>query len=119
MRHALTSALVLAVAIAAAPRHAAAYSAITLHTGGSGEQIAFFGDDLLVGVPSTGIVRQIDVQTGTVVRTFSDPAPAVGNFFGSAVQAVGGNCCRSPRRSARSSRRRTAAAGARPTRRRR
>ena len=87
----LTSALALVVAIAAAPRHAAAYSAITLHTGASGGQIGFFGDDLLVGVPSTGTVQQIDVQTATVVRTFSDPAPGVGNLFGAAVQAVGAN----------------------------
>jgi hypothetical protein len=92
MRAISTSALVLAILTAAAPQNAAAHSAITLPTGTVGvNQIGFSGDDLLVGSPLDGIVRQIDLETATVVRTFSDPAPAVDNLFGAAVTTVGGN----------------------------
>lgn len=71
MRRTLTALSILATVAATAPRDAAARSAITVHAGsGQPAQIAFFGDDLLVGSPLPGNVQQIDMETGTVVRTF-------------------------------------------------
>jgi hypothetical protein len=61
-----------------------------------GYSVAPLGDDLLIGAPEAdnavtdgGAVYLIDGQTGTLIRTFVDPTPRYGEFFGLGLAALG------------------------------
>ena len=63
-----------------------------------GASLAAFGNGILVGAPTTtilpgvpqvGAVHLIDGSNGSLIYTFSNPTPAVGNRFGDVVAVVG------------------------------
>jgi subtilisin-like proprotein convertase family protein len=63
---------------------------------GRAGMLAALGDDLLVGANrhrvvgiESGVVHLLDGATGSLLRTFDDPAPATGNLFGTSVATVG------------------------------
>lgn len=67
-------------------------------TGGDrfGSRVAFAGDFVLIGSPLTSVVHDRDgvaylyhAETGDLVRTFHNPAPGVGDQFGSGVAWAG------------------------------
>jgi Zn-dependent metalloprotease len=61
-----------------------------------GNAVAAFGDDVLVGAwlddlgnGDTGAVYLLDADTGALRRTFQNPDPQPGDFFGYSVAAIG------------------------------
>jgi hypothetical protein len=63
-----------------------------------GQSVAALGKNMLVGAPYArvggyvcGAVYLFDGQTGALLRTFQDPAPAHQDYFGCSVAAVGNN----------------------------
>ena len=65
---------------------------------GFGSSVAAVGNNILVGVPNddtnavnSGAAYLIDGTTGALLLTFTNPTPAIGDFFGYSVAAVGNN----------------------------
>lgn len=62
-----------------------------------GHSVSIDGDVALVGAPvqsiggvdKTGAVFQFDVETGELTRTYLDPSPSAGEYFGGSVKVVG------------------------------